>query len=175
MWETLWRTLIEAIGPDLAEFGDAVGLIRVALRLFLAGVLGGILGFERTVHNRPAGLRTYMLVSLGAATFVLAATGVGIAQADLSRVIQGVLTGIGFLGAGVIVKSDLRQRTRGLTTAAGLWLTSAVGLAVGLGRPATALLTTGLALIVLAPLRDFEDRVDQRLGLAVADEEAPRP
>lgn len=69
------------------------------------------------------------------------------------------MTGIGFLGAGVIVKSDVRLRTRGLTTAAGVWLTSAIGLAAGLGRPATALLTTGLALLILAPLR----RVDRHL------------
>jgi putative Mg2+ transporter-C (MgtC) family protein len=162
MWETAWRALVEALGEDFAEFRDVGGLIRVATRLALAAVLGGMLGIERTVRNRPAGLRTYMLVSLGSASFVLVALGAGIAPPDLSRVIQGLMTGVGFLGAGVIVKSDVRHEPRGLTTAAGVWLTSAVGMAAGLGRPATALLTAGLGLIVLAPLRRIEERVDRR-------------
>lgn len=163
-WEAVWRTLLEAVGADFAEFRDLTGLVRTGLRLSLAALLGGVIGIERTVHKHPAGLRTYMIVALGSASFVLVAVGIGMDEADLSRVIQGLLTGVGFLGAGVIVKSDVRRETRGLTTAAGVWLTAAIGLAAGLGRPATALLTTGLALLILAPLRRVEDQVDRRLG-----------
>jgi putative Mg2+ transporter-C (MgtC) family protein len=175
MWGELWRVLGEAVGRDVAEFRDVAGLLRVALRLLLAAALGGLLGLERTVHRRPAGLRTYMLVSLGSAAFALVSVELGMHTADLSRVIQGLVAGIGFLGAGVIVKSEQRNRTRGLTTAAGVWLTASVGLAVGLGRPATALLTTLLALLILAPLRRIEGRVDARRHRHASPGEPPRP
>lgn len=129
------------------------------MRLVIAAVLGGLLGFERQHQGRPAGLRTFMLVALGSAFFVLVPLQAGMKIADLSRVIQGLLTGVGFLGAGAIVKSDEPDHVTGLTTAAGLWMAAALGMAVGMGRLPTALLGTILALIILAALRRFEQRV----------------
>ncbi len=90
-----------------------------------------------------------MLVAMGAALFVLIPQQAGILPADLSRVIQGVVAGIGFLCAGSILKSEDEDRVRGLTTAAGMWLTAAIGMAAGLGREATAVISTALALVVL--------------------------
>ena len=158
--DDLWQVLRQAVGHDLSEFRDIAGLIRAVLRLVLAAALGGLLGVERTIRGRPAGLRTYMLVSLGAAAYVLVPEQLSIGGGDLSRVIQGLLAGVGFLGAGVIIKADDRLRARGLTTAAGIWLTAAVGMAVGLGRPATALVVTALALVILSPLRSIEGRLE---------------
>jgi uncharacterized membrane protein YhiD involved in acid resistance len=91
-----------------------------------------------------------MLVAMGAALFVLIPQQAGIVPADLSRVIQGVVAGIGFLCAGSILKSEDEDRVRGLTTAAGMWLTAAIGMAAGLGREATAVISTVLALVILS-------------------------
>src|SRR5262249_58398759 len=96
-----------------------------------------------------AGLRTHMLVSVGAALFVLVPQQAGMSTADLSRVIQGVVAGIGFLGAGAILKHGHEGTVQGLTTAAGIWLTAGLGIAAGLGRGLAALLGTALALLIL--------------------------
>ena len=103
-------------------------------------------------RGQSAGLRTHMLVALGAALFVLVPLQVGISTADLSRVLQGVIAGIGFLGAGAIIKLNVEQEIRGLTTAASIWLTAAIGVAAGMGRMSTAILTTTFALFILAVL-----------------------
>ncbi|HEX5873660.1 MAG TPA: MgtC/SapB family protein [Pyrinomonadaceae bacterium] len=113
-------------------------------------VLGGIVGIEREKAGKPAGLRTHMLVSLGTALVVLACTGSGMDMAGLSRVIQGIVTGIGFIGAGSILKLDKELDIRGLTTAAGLWLTAAIGVACGLGALGVAIIGAVLALLILA-------------------------
>ena len=123
-------------------------MTRVTVRLVMAALLGGILGFEREHKGKAAGVRTHMLVALGAALFVLVPQMSG-SQADaMSRVIQGVVAGIGFLGAGTILKNNDGDEghVKGLTTAAGLWMTAAIGVAAGLGREATAVLSTVLAL-----------------------------
>ncbi len=129
--------------PDLAQ------ATRIVVRLTLAALLGGLLGLERENKGKAAGVRTHMLVAMGAALFVLIPQQAGIQPADLSRVIQGVVAGIGFLCAGSILKSEDEDRVRGLTTAAGMWLTAAIGMAAGLGREATAVISTALALAVL--------------------------
>jgi putative Mg2+ transporter-C (MgtC) family protein len=122
----------------------------VLLRLLLAALLGGLLGIEREARGKAAGVRTHMLVSLGAALFVLVPEQAGVAPVDITRVIQGVVAGIGFLGAGSIIKNRDEENVSGLTTAAGIWLTAAVGVACGLGRESTAVLSAQLAFAILA-------------------------
>src|SRR5271166_2606249 len=117
----------------LDEFQDTAHLGRVVLRLLIAVVLGGIVGFERLRDGRAAGLRTHMLVSLGSALFSLTAVEGGMSTGDLRRIIQGVAAGIGFLGAGTILKLSDQHRVEGLTSAATIWLTAAAGVAVGAG------------------------------------------
>ena len=129
--------------PDLAQ------ATRIVVRLTLAALLGGLLGLERENKGKAAGVRTHMLVAMGAALFVLVAQQAGISPADNSRVLQGVIAGVGFLGAGTILKGDAEGQVKGLTTAAGIWLTAAIGVAAGLGREATAVISTMLALVVL--------------------------
>ena len=144
-WQEVWQTL----QSEFADIGDARQLTQITLRLLIAAILGGILGFEREQKGKAAGVRTHMLVAMGAALFVLVPQMSG-SQADaMSRVVQGVIAGIGFLGAGTILKGkeeDTGQHVKGLTTAAGLWMTAAIGVAAGLGKEATALLSTLLAL-----------------------------
>lgn len=122
---------------------------RVALQLFIAAVLGGVIGAEREAVGKAAGLRTHMMVSLGAALFVLVPVEAGIATGDLTRVIQGIATGIGFVGAGAILKRSDRSEIEGLTTAATIWLTGAVGVAVGAGQEWLAIVGTISAWIIL--------------------------
>jgi putative Mg2+ transporter-C (MgtC) family protein len=143
-WHEVWVTL----QAEFADIGDASQLTRITVRLVMAAILGGILGFEREHKGKAAGVRTHMLVALGAALFVLVPQMSG-SQADaMSRVVQGVIAGIGFLGAGTILKNKEGDEghVKGLTTAAGLWMTAAIGVAAGLGKEATALLSTLLAL-----------------------------
>jgi putative Mg2+ transporter-C (MgtC) family protein len=108
--------------------------IRVLIRLFAATRLAGIVGYERQTRGKSAGLRTRMLVAIGSAMFVLAPLEAGMAIADVSRVVQGVAAGIGFIGAGAILKLKSEKEIQGLTTAAGVWMTAAIGLAAGMGR-----------------------------------------
>ena len=120
------------------------------MRLFLATVLGGLLGFEREQQGKAAGVRTHMLVALGSAIFVIIPLQIGVQPAELTRVIQGMVTGVGFLGAGTILKSNDESHVKGLTTAAGIWMTSAIGMTAGLGQETSAILCTVFALIVFA-------------------------
>jgi putative Mg2+ transporter-C (MgtC) family protein len=133
---------------------------EIALRLLLAVVLGGMIGFERESHNRPAGFRTHILVCAGSALIMMVSAygftgqiGEGF-EADPGRIAAGVVTGIGFLGAGTILQH--RGSVRGLTTAATIWVVSGVGLAAGIGFYLGAVLTTGFVLISLLLLRRFE-------------------
>lgn len=150
-----WDTVVETVAAEFSDVTDVAQLTRLVLRLLLAALLGGLLGWQRERHGKSAGLRTHMLVALGAALFVLVPTLDGSPPDALSRVMQGVIAGVGFLCAGTILKSD-EDHIRGLTTAAGLWLTAAVGVAVGLGKEATAVSSALLAFLVLSlegPLR----------------------
>ncbi|WP_053149918.1 MgtC/SapB family protein [Pseudomonas sp. P97.38] len=147
-WQRIWMTL----QAEFADIADVEQMTRVTVRLLMAALLGGILGFEREHKGKAAGVRTHMLVALGAALFVLVPQLSG-SQADaMSRVIQGVVAGIGFLGAGTILKNTEGDvgHVKGLTTAAGLWMTAAIGVAAGLGREATAVVSTVLALAIFS-------------------------
>jgi putative Mg2+ transporter-C (MgtC) family protein len=146
MWETITDTLIS----EFSDVPDASQVTRIVLRLVLAALLGGILGYERERQGKAAGVRTHMLVALGAALFVLVPKEAGVSGADMTRVIQGVVAGIGFLGAGAIIKGGAEESVKGLTTAAGIWLTAAIGIACGLGRESTAVLSALLAFAILA-------------------------
>ena len=145
----MWDQVVEAIRSEFVDLGDAAGATRVVFRLLMAALLGGVLGYERESKGKSAGLRTHMLVAVGAALFLLVPQQMGASDADLSRVIQGLVAGIGFLGAGAIVKGKPGDEIEGLTTAASIWMTAAIGMAAGLGREATAILSAFLALAVL--------------------------
>lgn len=141
-----------------AEFQDLQNVseyTRIVIRLSMAVILGGLLGYERESHGKSAGLRTHMLVALGAAMFVLVPLQAGMSINDSSRVLQGIIAGIGFLGAGAIMKSRGDGRIHGLTTAASIWLTASVGIAAGMGRESTAVITTLFALFILGVLKRF--------------------
>jgi len=150
-----WQLFLETIREEFSDVPDIPQLTRIVLRLVVAALLGGVLGFERESQGKSAGLRTHMLVALGSALFVLVPQQIGILNADLTRVLQGLVTGIGFLGAGTIVKNKSEDDVHGLTTAAGIWMTAAIGVAAGLGREATAVLSTILALVILSLLPKF--------------------
>lgn len=145
----VWQGVVE----DFSDLSDLSQVIRVAVRLTLAALLGGVLGFERERSGKAAGLRTHMLVALGSALFILVPQQAEMTTADISRIMQGVASGIGFIGAGAILKQAQQEEVKGLTTAASLWLTAAVGMAAGLGREASAVLGTVLALFILAALQ----------------------
>ena len=145
--------ILQTIRDEFSDISDPSQVTRVCVRLAVAVILGGMLGYERERRGISAGLRTHMLVALGAAIFVLVPLEAGISQADLSRVLQGVITGVGFLGAGAIIKLNQEQEIKGLTTAASIWLTAAIGVAAGMGREMTAILSALLAIFILAVLR----------------------
>jgi putative Mg2+ transporter-C (MgtC) family protein len=157
-WHEVWETL----QSEFSDITDPSQLTRVTVRLVLAAVLGGILGFERETKGKAAGVRTHMLVSMGAALFVLAPRMAGADDAALSRVIQGIVAGIGFLGAGTILKDKAHSadQVKGLTTSAGLWMTAAIGIAAGMGREATAVLSTVLALGILSLMPVVVNKLD---------------
>ncbi|MFC2143638.1 MgtC/SapB family protein [Candidatus Aenigmatarchaeota archaeon] len=120
---------------------------EIIIKILLAAVLGMIVGVEREMHYRPAGLRTHTLVAMGAALFAMLSVSFAGANVDPSRIAAGVVTGIGFLGAGVIFHN--KDKTIGLTTAADLWVIAAIGLAVGLGLYVAAVITTIIVLVIL--------------------------
>jgi putative Mg2+ transporter-C (MgtC) family protein len=129
-----------------------------AARLGLAVVLGGLMGIQRERVHSAAGLRTHILVGLGAALFVLAEVASGAGENAMARVIQGVVAGIGFLGAGTILKIGERVEVHGLTTAASIWVTAAIGVAAGLGHIGLATVAAILGFFVLGPLARFEKK-----------------
>ena len=148
-WMTdIWLT----IQQEFSDIPDAAEATRVTVRLLTAVVLGGLLGYEREHKGASAGLRTHMLVALGAALFLVVPQMAGATIEDLSRVLQGVVAGIGFLGAGAIIKLSEDREVKGLTTAASIWLTAAIGAAAGMGRITSAILCAVLALVILAVL-----------------------
>ena len=146
----MWNQVVATLAEEFADIPDIARVTRIVLRLVLAALLGGMLGYERERHGKAAGVRTHMLVSLGAALFVLVPEQAGVGPVEITRVIQGLVAGIGFLGAGSIIKNRDEENVTGLTTAAGIWLTAAVGVACGLGRESTAVLSALLAFAILA-------------------------
>jgi putative Mg2+ transporter-C (MgtC) family protein len=125
-------------------------------RLLLALACGAVIGLNRDLHRKSAGFRTFGLVSVGSAVVALAITQVSPDVNAVSRVIQGVLTGIGFLGAGVILHQPTSSRVTGLTTAAAVWLTAGLGVACGLGEFPLALAGLAVALVILIIGRPIE-------------------
>jgi len=147
--DPLWHELTNGI-PDRNR------LIVVLVRVFAAVLLGAVVGIERERAGKPAGLRTHMIVSLGTAIVVIACQDAGMSLDGLSRVIQGIVTGIGFVGAGTILKLNEQREIQGLTTAAGLWMTAAIGVACGLGILGVAVIGTLVTVLVLV-LEHFID------------------
>jgi putative Mg2+ transporter-C (MgtC) family protein len=143
---------------DLFHLPDGLQMVRVVARIVVAALLGALLGAERERAGKAAGLRTHMLVALGAALFVLFPAEAGMEIADMSRVIQGVATGIGFIGAGTILKRPEAEHVEGLTTAASIWLTGAIGMAVGSGHLWLPVAAAVSAWIILYVLARFEPR-----------------
>jgi putative Mg2+ transporter-C (MgtC) family protein len=147
-------------------FSFDLGLqLDLAVRLLVAAVLGAVIGFEREIHDHPAGMRTHLLVCLGSAVFTVLSiyafmdptAPAGTAPVDTSRVAAQIVSGIGFLGAGAIIKYG--TSVRGLTTAASLWATAAVGMAVGAGWWAVALVGTAIVVFSLWPLNIVVNRI----------------
>ena len=147
-----------------AEFSDlsAPQAAALVIRLVTAGALGALLGWEREKQRKAAGLRTHILVAVGAAGFVAIPQQAGFTADGVGRVMQGLVAGIGFLGAGCILKSEADGQITGLTTAAGIWLTAAVGVAAGMGREASALVLGTFGWLTLAVLGRWEGRADRR-------------
>jgi putative Mg2+ transporter-C (MgtC) family protein len=146
MLDEIWTTAVS----EFSDVPDVPTLTRITMRLVLAAVLGGILGYERERKGRSAGVRTHMLVAVGAALFVIAPSQMGMSIADMSRVLQGIVQGIGFLGAGAIIVRAAKNQVEGLTTAANIWATAAIGVIAGLGLEATAVLSAVIMLFILA-------------------------
>ena len=146
----MWQEILNTVLSEFSDVPDATQITRVTLRLLVAATLGGLLGYEREQQGKSAGMRTHMMVAIGAALFVLIPQQAGASVADLTRVLQGLIAGVGFLGAGAIIMGTRQVETRGLTTAASIWVTAAIGVAAGMGRESTAVLSTVVALFVLS-------------------------
>lgn len=152
-----------------------LGLIDVALRLGAATLIGALIGLNRDLHGKPTGVRTLGLVGLGSAAIVLGGADLmqaGTIDAGVSRVIQGVLTGIGFLGAGVILHAD--RRVHGLTTAACAWTTACIGMICGIGHWKILLVATPLVFLLLT----FGGRIERGLHTLLGgtkDDPPPSP
>ena len=132
------------------------------LRLALAAGLGGAIGLEREFHQKPAGLRTNMLIALGSALFAILSVELGAGAGSPDRIAAQVVTGIGFLGAGAILRSG--DHIHGLTTAATIWVNAAIGMAAGLGSYTVATVAAAITLVVLALLPIMENLVERRRG-----------
>src|SRR5215468_892225 len=145
---------------DIFSLPGTAELVRVSARLLVAAFLGGCIGFERQHEHKAAGLRTHVLVAMGSAVFAIAPLVAGMTIADAGRVFQGIATGIGFIGAGTILKLTEQQEIKGLTTAAGLWLTAAIGMATGSGFLWIPALATFIALVILFLVGKAEHRTD---------------
>jgi len=160
-----------------------LGWQEISIRLGSATLAGAVLGLNREMKGKPAGLRTNALVSLGSALLILAGIGISsgsdsVHQADVvSRAMQGIITGIGFLGAGVILRDTGGTQVHGITTAATIWLTATLGVMCGAGMWPVALLGVGLTLVILVfgkPLEKFLHRKFPKLSDHERDDVPPR-
>ena len=154
---------INRIVPDIHQ------LVRITLRLLAALLIGTAIGLQRELTHKPAGLRTHMLVGLGTALFIVSASESGMLADSLSHIVQGVATGIGFLGGGAILKLTNEREIHGLTTAAGIWMTAAASTAAGLGQIAVALIGTLFGLLVLVVFHRIEKELGHRAQKDAAD------
>ena len=156
----------DVAGAVAAEFSDlsAVHAVQLAVRLVVAGVIGGLLGWQRSHAGKAAGMRTHILVAVGSAAFVAVPVQAGMHHEGVSRILQGLVTGIGFLGAGCIIKREGEDQILGLTTAAGLWFTGGVGVAAGMGRELSALLLGAVGYFTLSTLTRWDPKPDANAG-----------
>lgn len=159
----MWDVILE-----VREFLSEASVWTIIIRVFLAGLAGGLVGLEREIHGRAAGLRTHMLVCLGAALSALIGVllsremaEMGIAS-DVQRTGAQVMSGVGFLGAGTILVKKGNSRISGLTTAAGLWATAAIGLAMGYGLYEAAFTTVIVVLLAFTLISQLERRVGRK-------------
>ena len=158
--------VLDTLRSEFSDLADPAAFTRIVLRLVLAVALAGVIGYERELRGTAAGLRTHMMVGLGVALLVATTSESHMEPTEVGRVIQGILAGIGFLGAGAIIKQDEKEQVKGLTTAASIWTTAAIATAAGLGREATAIVATILAIVILALLLRLERHVARRRGAA---------
>lgn len=156
------EAILDIISSEFSDFDNLGEFAIVVIRLLFAALLGGLLGLERELRGKAAGIRTHMLVCMGAALFIFIPQQAGISDSEMSRVIQGVIAGIGFLCAGTIITRRDEKDASGLTTAAGIWFTAAIGIAVGLGREQTAFLCTVLAWMVLYVVPFFSKAIQNK-------------
>jgi putative Mg2+ transporter-C (MgtC) family protein len=154
----MWDVVAQELSAGIPSWEQCA---RASVRIVFAGLLGAVVGVQREAWSKPAGLRTHMLVSMGCAVFVFAALESGASSDAVSRVVQGIAAGIGFIGAGAILKLPHERQVEGLTTAAGIWMTAAFGTAVGLGRLGSALISAVLAYLVLE-LIGWAERIRSR-------------
>jgi putative Mg2+ transporter-C (MgtC) family protein len=163
----VFQEILHEVFPGVPE---TKYLVRVLVRLAVAAVFGGLIGVERQLDGKRDGMRTHMLVSLGAALFTLVgieSLAAGDAKtADITRIVQGVAAGVGFLGAGTIIKLSDQHEVRGLTSAASIWLTAAVGMSAGAGWLWPALIGVGFAWLILYVLRSTENWYKARKAAA---------
>lgn len=141
---------------------DKNQLIHIIIRLTAAILFGAVIGLQREATNKPAGLRTHILVSLGTTVFVVACSIYGMNSDGLSRVIQGIVTGIGFIGAGSILKLNEERDVKGLTTSASVWMAASIGVAVGLGALGIGLMATILTFFILTLAGKVEFQLDKK-------------
>jgi putative Mg2+ transporter-C (MgtC) family protein len=146
----------------------STGWLDIVLRLGVAVLVGGMVGLERQLDRKPAGLRTHMLVSLGAATFVMTSIQVGMGQVDanaISRIMQGIISGVGFLGAGEIFSKSRSNseevRIQGLTSAAAIWVSASLGAAVGCGLWFMALSSATATVLILWLVKKLEAKLNR--------------
>jgi putative Mg2+ transporter-C (MgtC) family protein len=158
--------LFEELTGGLPDWDE---LARSVIRLVAAMILGAIIGYERESAGKAAGLRTHILVAMGSALFIISSAAAEIPLNELSRVVQGVATSIGFIGAGAILKRRDAQEIEGLTTAAGIYMTAAAGVAVGLGQLGLAALSVILTWVVLSLLGFVSARISNENASAADD------
>lgn len=154
---------------ELFSVPDAGYVVDVASKLGVAALLGGFIGFEREWSGKAAGLRTHMTVALGCATFMVAAIESSAEAGNVSRAIQGIAAGIGFIGAGTILKRDGEADIKGLTTAASIWLTAAIGAAAGGGQGWVAFIGVVIAFIILTAMAGVDRWLARKRGAPLDD------
>jgi putative Mg2+ transporter-C (MgtC) family protein len=154
-------------------------MMEIAIRLLAAALIGGCIGIDREIRRKPAGMRTHALVSLGAALVMLIVVRTGPGSVEhvdaVSRAIQGIIAGVGFLGGGAILKSNEHDIVHGLTTAASIWLVASLGIACGVGQWVAALIALVLALLILVvggPVEGLVRRISSKRKL-FPDDAAP--
>jgi putative Mg2+ transporter-C (MgtC) family protein len=153
---SLFQSIATALRDDFQGFFDAEQLTHLILRITAACIAGGIVGYQRERLGKSAGLRTHILVTVGTALFVAVAYLEGMNHSDVSRVLQGIITGIGFLGGGVILKLEKNQEIKGLTSAAAIWYVAALGIACGLGQLTLALIGAIVGVVILELIAKIE-------------------